>query len=149
MHAGFRDALERGDLTYLRRYWRECVPTMPQPENYGDAAIVMHHARTTAESVSMKARAYSHRWLEERAFPSGLPDHLKPKAERLYPKAVEGVMISINTSNPYLKPATVDVRKAMEYAVNDIYADDDHPDPALVRRQMEEARAREWRALFG
>lgn len=108
----------------------------------------MHRARTEAGGVSLRARAWSHRWLEERGFPSGLPDNLKPKAERLCPKVIGAVGISVNTSNPYLKPATVEVRQAMEYAVNDAYADG-RTDPAFVSQRMEEARAKTWRKLVG
>jgi hypothetical protein len=107
----FRGALERGDLSWLRRFWAEVMPGFPQVAE-ADAEFVMHRARTESESVSLKARAYSHRWLEEREYPSGLPDALKPKAERMYPRVVEGVGISVNTNNPYLKPAAVEVRQA-------------------------------------
>lgn len=141
----FRDALESGDLPYLRRYWSEAMPGFPQPSER-DAEMVMHHARTGADSVTLKARAYSHRWLEERGFPSGLPDHLKPKAERMYPKTAGAVGISVNTSNPYLRPAVIEVRHAMENAVEDAYADG-RTDPAFVSERMQEARARAWKQL--
>jgi hypothetical protein len=62
-----------------------------------------------AETVSFKARAWSHRWLTERALPSGLPDRLKPSAERVYSRVVEGVGISVNCRNPVLKPAMIEV----------------------------------------
>lgn len=144
MTSQFRDALERGDLTYLRRYWAELMPGFPQASD-GEAEATMHHARTGAESVSFKARAYSHRWLEERAYPSGLPDHLKPKAERMYPQTVGAVGISVNAS-PYLKPAALEVRHAMENAVSEAYADG-RTDPAFVKERMQEARTRAWKQL--
>lgn len=148
LNGEFRDALERGDLTWLCRFWREKAPNMPQPQDYGEAAIVMHRARTEAETVSLPKRAYSHRWLEERAYPSGLPDHLKPQADRIYPRVAEAVGISIKTNDPYLRPAAIKVREAMEYAVNDAYADG-RTDPAFVRQRMEEARHDAKRKLFG
>lgn len=144
----FRAALERGDLAHVRRIWRHVAPNMPQPETDDDAAIAMHRTRTEAETISFKARAYSHRWLEERAFPSGLPDNLKPKAERIYPRTVGAVGISINTSSPYLRPAAIEVRHAMESAVEDAYADG-RTDPAFVSQRMEEARAKAWKQLVG
>lgn len=141
----FRDALERGDVPYLCRYWHEVLPGMPQPSP-ADAEMVMHHARTGAKSVSLKARAYSHRWLEERGLPSGLPDALKPKAERMYPREVGAVGISVNVRNEYLKPAAIEVREAMEYAVHDAYADG-REEPEFVRQRMAEAKAKTWKAL--
>lgn len=141
----FRSALERGDLAQVRRIWKRVAPNMPQPETDGDAAVVMHRARSEAETISFDARAWSHRWLEERAFPSGLPDQLKPRAERIYPRTVGAVGISINVS-PYLKPAAIEVRHAMENAVEDAYADG-RTDPAFVSQRMEEARARAWKQL--
>lgn len=143
----FADALERGDLSYLRRYWAEKLPGLPQPEE-ADAAATMHYARTVTESVTLKARAYSHRWLEERAFPSGLPDQLKPEAERIYPRVVGAVGISVNTSNVYLRPAALEVRHAMENAVSEAYADG-RTDAAFVGQRMEEARERSWKQLLG
>lgn len=108
----------------------------------------MHHARTQAETVSFKARAWSHWWLLERGLPSGLPDRLKPSAERVYSRAVEGVGISVNCRNPILKPAMIEVRKTMEAAVEDCYANGD-TDPAFVSRRMAEAREKTMRQLFG
>lgn len=108
----------------------------------------MHIARTQAETVSFKARAWSHRWLTERGLPSHLPDRLKPSAERLYPRVVEGVGISVNTRNPFLKPAMIEVRQSMEAVVADCYANGDTA-PAIVRPRMMEARERTMRQLFG
>lgn len=144
----FRQALEAGDVRRLRRMWSSFMPHLPQPENAEQAEITMHHARTVAVSISFRARAYSHRWLAERSLPSGLPDNLRPKAERLYPVIAEGVGISVNTRNPYLKPAMVEVRQAMEAAVEEAYADG-RRDPAFVTSRMNLARERTMRALFG
>ena len=80
--------------------------------------------------------------------PSHLPDDLKPKAERMYPRIAEGVGISVNVRNPLLKPAATEVRKAMEDAVSDAYADG-RTDPAFVTKRMQEARDKTWRALMG
>ena len=146
--SAFRNLLEAGDLDGLRAHWAAAAPNMPQPDSREKAEIVMHHARTQANSLPLKARAWSHRWLGERDLPSGLPDKLKPSAERLYPVIAEGVGISINTRNPWLKPAMVEVRQAMEYAVSEAYADG-RREPAFVKLRMGEARERTYKSLFG
>ena len=144
----FRNLLEAGDLDGLREHWAAAMPNMPQPETREQAEIVMHHARTQAESLPLKARAYSHKWLCERKLPSGLPDRLKPSAERLYPTVATSVGISVNARNPWFKPAIAEVQGAMEYAVNEAYADG-RQEPDFVRGRMNDARERTFKALFG
>lgn len=145
----FSDLLEAGDVRGLRRHWAAIAPNMPQPKNAEEAEIVMHRARTEAESVSFRHRAYSHHWLNERGLPSGLPDRLKPSAERLYPRVALGVGISVNTRNEYLKPAMLEVRGAMENAVMEADADGKLENAAFVQKRMNEAKDRTMRALFG
>ena len=144
----FRNLLEAGDVDGLRAYWAQHAPAMPQPASREQAEIIMHRARTEAASITLRARAYSHAWLCERSLPSGLPDDLKPKAERMFPIIVEAVGISVNTMNPLMRPAMLEVRGAMEDAVNDAYADG-RKDPVFVQARMAEARDRTMRALFG
>lgn len=146
-HDDFRAALEAGDARLVRRMWAAFMPNLPQPKPQ-DAEAAMHMARTAAETVSLKARAWSHKWLSERGLPSQLPDKLKPSAERLYPRIVEGVGISVNCRNPFLKPAMAEVRRSMEDAVADSYANGD-TDPVRVKARMLEARQRTMRQLFG
>jgi len=62
--------------------WAGIFPNEPQPQDDAATLATLHYARTLANSVPFKLRAYSHRWLCERNLPSGLPDALKPKAER-------------------------------------------------------------------
>lgn len=144
----FRGLLEAGDIDGLRAWWKKHRPGMPQPESREQAEIVMHRARTEAGSVSLRARAWSHAWLRERQLPSGLPDRLRPSAERLYPVAIEAVGISVNTRNPLLRPAMAQIRKSMEHAVLDAYAEG-RRDPVFVTARMNEARQKTERALFG
>jgi hypothetical protein len=146
-HEDFRVALEAGDIRLCRKMWAAFMPHLPVP-SAEQAETVMHHARTGAETISFKARAWSHRWLCERGLPSALPDKLKPSAERLYPVVAEGVGISVNSRNPYLKPAMVEVRQSMEMVVADCYANGDR-DPAIVGPRMNAARDRTMRQLFG
>lgn len=148
MRGDFRALLEAGDVDALRRAWAKVAPHLPQPKNRDEAEITMHYARTTADSLPLRARAYSHKWLCERELPSGLPVKLKPKAERLYPVISDGVGISINFKNPFFKPAAIEIRTAMEGAVNEAYADG-RRDPAFVTLRMKAARDRAYRALFG
>lgn len=144
----FRAALEAGDVVLIRRMWSAFMPHLPQPQTQAEAEAFMHHARTQAESITFRARAWSHRWLTERDIPSGLPDRLRPSAERVYPRVVEGVGISVNTRSEYLRPAMVEVRRSMEDAVADCYANGDTA-PELVRARMGEAREGTMRRLFG
>lgn len=139
--AELRRCLETCDVAAIRRLWKHVSPHLPQPENDDAALISIHHARTQAQSMPLEQRAYSHRWLLDHGYPSALPDELRPRAERMYPKIVEGVGISVGSLSPVLKPVVVMVRASMENAVLDVYADDAHPDPAFVRTRIQEARA--------
>ncbi len=143
-----RGLLDSGDIDGCRRYWREHAPNMPQPETREAAEISMHMARTAAESVRIRARAYSHRWLEERGYPSQLPERLKPAVDRFYPRVVEAVGVSINFRSPILAPAAVEVQKAVNVAIEDCFANGDK-DPALVSARMLEAKDTAMRKLFG
>lgn len=146
--AHFRELLERGDVKAVVSAWDQLFPAMPKPETYEMGEIAMHLARTSAASVAFKLRAWSHRWLTERALPSMLPDELKPDAEQICPVVQDCVGISVNARSPHLQPAMIEVRGAMENAVNDAYADG-RRDPAFVKSRMFEARDKTLRALFG
>lgn len=81
--------------------------------------------------------------------PSGLPDMLRPKAERLYPVNSEGVGIAILGTSPLLKPVNGHVQNSMEQAVLEVYADYRQPDPAVVRKRMMEKRDHTLKKLLG
>lgn len=66
----------------------------------------------------------------------------------MYPRIQEGVGISCSTGKEWLKPALVEVREAMEAAVEDCYANGD-TDPVLVKARMDEARRNTTIKLFG
>jgi hypothetical protein len=145
----FRALLEAGDVPGLMGAWNKIAPHLPQPTSLDAAEIVMHMARTAAESVTFKARAYSHRWLTERDLQSHLPDQHRPAAERLCPTVVEAVGISVSSLSDFMTPAANQVQAAMENAVLDVW-DDKHPNnPAFVTLRMNEARDKAMRALFG
>lgn len=145
----FTRALEDGDLRRLRGMWAQLAPHLPQPESDEQAEVIMHHARTQAKAVRFKYRAYSHRWLRERGLPSGLPDTLRPKAERIYPIEVLAIGISVNFRSAWMKPAAAEVRGAMEHAVLDAQAEGRLADSAFVSERMAEAKRRTMKALFG
>lgn len=146
--ADFYSALEAGDVRLVRRMSSSFMPHLPQPKSAADAEIAMHMARTVCEFISPKARLYSHSWLKERNLPSQLPDRMKPSAERVFPIVVEAVGISVNCKNPILRPAMIEVRRAMEEVVAEHYADG-NTDPAIVQPRMMAARDKTMRSLFG
>lgn len=138
-----REALATLDVDLMRKAWTQLFPHLPPPKTHVDALAAIHMARTAAESMSLKQRAYSHQWLTERQLPSQLPDRLKPKAERLYPVRVEAVGISVNSKYAVVRDA---IQTAMQDAVLDCYANGDKA-PEIVKPRMMEARARERRGL--
>lgn len=144
--AELRRCLETCDTAALRRLWTHIAPHLPQPTTDADALMAIHHARTQASSVAFKLRAYSHRWLLERGYPSALPDALKPKAERLYPRIVEAVGIACKATSQLMQPVVKVIQGAMSDAVMDAYAER-KTDPVFVKARMQAARERELKAL--
>lgn len=144
--AEFVSLLESGDVAGLRKAWKHFAPNMPQPKTFEAAEIVLHHARTQAQSVTLGARAYSHKWLTERGLPSGLPDHLKPSAERLYPRIVLAVGIATRDK---LDEAGLEIRRAQELAVLEAEADGKLADAPYVKGRMLLARHKAQRQLYG
>lgn len=142
--AEMRRCLLELDAAGMRRLWRHVAPHLPQPRTDAEAIRGMHLARTQAKSIPERFRFYSHRWLVDNGYPSGLPDELKPMAERIYPRVVDGVGISAL----HRAPGADLVMGAMEKSVLESYGDD-VTDPATIKRRMMEARAKERRALFG
>jgi len=136
--SAYRRALTNGDVSELMRLFA-LLPHLPQPESYEQAEISMHIARTMAESIDVARRLYSHKWLCERNLPSQLPDHLRPKQQRLGGIVVQGVGISVNTSNPLRRREADDMRHEMELAVLDLYANND-TEPEVVRRRLDDIR---------
>jgi hypothetical protein len=129
--------MEELDVEQARRLWNHVNPHLPPLGDDSQALMVLHRARTQSEAMSLRLRAYSHRWLEDRALPSGLPDHLRPKAERMYPKVTSTVGISVNSKYDVV---IKEVRGAMEYSVLEAEADGKLEDTPFVRGRMMEAR---------
>lgn len=149
MHGdAFRRCLVDLDVAGVRALWRRVAPHLAQPLNDDEALATLHRARSEAASIGLKLRAYSHRWLLDHGYPSGLPDELKPKAERMYPRIVDAVGISVRASSPELLPLAMEVEQAMSDAVAEAYADG-RKDPAFVKERMFGARTIVRRKLLG
>jgi hypothetical protein len=103
--------------------------------------LVLHFARTKTEALAFRLRAYSHSWLCERSLPSALPDHLRPAADRLYPRIVEAVGVSVKDLSGRRQEYARRLEWAMADAVAEAYADG-RRDPEFVRLRMQEARER-------
>lgn len=136
------------DVAVARRLWAHMNAHLYQPASDDEMAIVLHHARTQSDQVPLRKRAYSHAWLRERSLPTGLPDALRPAAERLYPVIVDAVAISCRGSSPLMAPIVGLVRKSMENAIEDAYAEG-RREPGFVRARMEEARQGTVKKLLG
>ncbi len=140
MHAAeMRRCLERCDILGTQKLWAHIAPNMPQPKSDADTLMVIHHARSQSVWLRLRDRAYSHRWLLDHGYPSGLPDDLKPKAERMYPVVVEGVGIAVKATSRLMRPLVAEVHRAMTDAVLEVYADG-HKGPEFVKARMQEAR---------
>lgn len=144
----FRQALEDGDVDRLLALSAHLGPHLPQPKTRAEGEVTMHLTSTESAVVTTPKRFYSHAWLTERGMPSHLPDRLKPAAERMYPRAVSAVGISVGFRSSFLKPAGALIQRAMSDAVADAYAEG-REDPAFVRARMAEARTLETKRLFG
>ena len=149
MHAAeFKRCVEELDVEGIRRLAAHVLPHLPAPNTDAEALTALHIARTQAEWLHLRHRAYSHRWLEERGLPSHLPDHLKPSAEQICPVVRSGVGISINFRDPLLRPAGELIRTAMSDVVENCFADGKQ-EPAYVTPRMSEAGRLERKRLFG
>jgi hypothetical protein len=138
--------LMEADFRALRRHWADLFPHAAEhgPKSDKDAEFSLHYARTITKNVPLGMRQYSHRFLEERGLPSGLPDELKPTAERIEPRVVAAVGITVGT-----KPYSPLIRRSMENAVLEAEADGRLEDDEFVRGRIQEARSKTIKELFG
>jgi hypothetical protein len=148
LHEVMRRALEEHDILTCCKLWEQVAPHLPQPKNELEARITMHHACTQAHNVNLRSRAYSHRWLLDHGYPSGLPDELKPKAERMFPHIVDAIGIACGSASSAMKPVVEHVQRAMENVVLEHYADGVH-DPKIIKPRMLEARKSTIKKLLG
>jgi hypothetical protein len=139
----FARCLEELDVAAATALWPVVFPGQPVPNSDG-ITIFLHYARTESQAMPLRLRVYSHRWLTERGMPSGLPDELRQKADRLYPRIVEAVGVGVKAFSEATVPLARAIERAMSDAVADCYANGDR-DPAIVKARMDEARARTMR----
>jgi len=123
------------------RLWKQERPHAPQPENLYQAKIMLHYCRTQMADMPRRLRFYSHCWLLDHAVPSALPDDLKPKAERMYPRKVNAVGIASGTGPGSKGAFNLAVQKVMSDAVLETYADGHENQPHIVKARMMEKRA--------
>ena len=141
--AALRSILNDLDIPRMRTYASEAEPHMPSLGSDFAVEARMHYARTLTQTIVPRKRFYSHRWLFDHDLPSGLPDRLKPAADRMYPRIVEGVAICCASAS---SEVALSIRSAMERVVLESFADDER-DPGVVRLRMMDARDRERRGL--
>jgi len=137
------------DVERARQLWPIAFPHLPPITNNGEALQMLHLARTASEMLNTRLRFYSHQWLLERNLPSALPDHLRPSAERMYPRVVKAVGTAVHTSSDWIRPIIPLVRAAMSNAVLETFADGHEDDSDIVRRRILEAKQTTVRKLLG
>lgn len=91
-----REALEDLNVRRMLDVWEYLYPNLPQP-GAPDAIVVLHQARTGAESLELPKRLYSHAWLAERQHRSALPMDLRPAQEINGSVIVPAVGVSVNS----------------------------------------------------
>jgi len=139
--SAFRACLDAGDAVELRRLWAVLSPHLHQPTDDREVAVVLHRARTGAASVALHRRLYSHAWLTERGIPSGLPDELRPPAERGGARVMSAVGVSVRARAPERKELAAAIEAAMAAAAAEAF-DSGITDPTFVSARMWEARDR-------
>jgi hypothetical protein len=77
----FRRCLVELDVKAVRELWKHVAPHL-EIHNDREALYTLHMARTEAQSVPLKLRQYSDRWLRERGFGSNLPPLLRENPGR-------------------------------------------------------------------
>ncbi len=142
LSAAFRSALYDGDVSRTRHLWAEVAPDMPQPESHAEAEVIMHQARTAADSVPIHKRIYSHAFLDERGLPSQLPDGMKPPRDRKGPPVIFSAAL-IGVGSLSKQSGRREEAKALERAMADAVGDmiiSGITDRERIAKRMWEAR---------
>jgi hypothetical protein len=147
--AEFRRCLLELDVQGIKAVWGFTAPHLPQPDNDYTALASLHMARTSAQSMPFKARAWSHAWLRERDLPSLLPDELRPRAERTYPAIKMGVGLAVRALSAHNKPVARFIQSAMEDAVREADADGRLADDQHVKARIDAARRKAIDEVYG
>jgi hypothetical protein len=80
--AEFRRCLIELDVVGITRLWAHLAPAPMQSGSEAEALASLHMARTGAQSVPLKLRQYSDRWLRECGIGSLLPQEMRPQGWR-------------------------------------------------------------------
>lgn len=80
--AEFRRCLIALDVVAMRALWAHVAPHLACSSDK-EVLVTLHMARAGAESVPVRLRQYSDRWLRERGIGSLLPEHLRPVGWRV------------------------------------------------------------------
>lgn len=149
--AEMRRCLTDLDVTAFRRLWRHIASHLMQPADDKQALALMHRARTETIFMPVRMRAYSHRWLLDHGLPSGLPDTLKPSAERMYPRIATMVGTSVNFTAKSLRPVGDEIEATLSIEILDAFATDkpDAIDHLKLRGHLIETNKRAQRQLIG
>jgi hypothetical protein len=129
------------DVPAAMALWQHARPDMPQPENTHQALIMIHYARTKMRKLPSKLRFYSHCWLIGEGLPSGLPDNMRSRAERMYPVVANAVGVSSGSGPGSKGPLNFAIEKVMAEAVLEAYADGHSHEPDIVKARILEKRA--------
>lgn len=146
--AAFKRCLEQLDVEGIRKLWRHVSPHLHQPATEHETLATLHRARTQCRAIGLRLRAYSHKWLLDHGYGSGLPDELKPVAERIYPRKVEGVGVAVRMPKAFAA-AGEEIQREMNVVILDEYNSKPVVNPSKLHLGMLEARDRTKRALFG
>jgi hypothetical protein len=150
--AAFRDCLDRCDVAGVRALWGDLYAHLPQPGSDFEVRVMIHRARTEAQSVVRSKRYYSHAWLVANGLPSGLPEKDRPKAERrdfTFAFGV-GIVVKTNSPDPGRQAFARIMQRAMSDAVAEAVADGVAcTDTAVIQGRMRKARRQTTRALLG
>lgn len=146
--AEFLRCLNDLDLVAARRLWAVHYPNDDAIRTDFEAAAVLHCARTLNSRVPERKRLYSHNWLLDHGLPSGLPEALKPRAERAEAQYIDSVIIGrVDDPDSFLAPIWRVVQARMERRCAELQADGLMKDPAKLRALLLEARDDEIKRL--
>ncbi len=140
----FHNALMAGDAARCRVLWGMVAKHLPQPQSLDEARVIMHRARTEARNIPLSKRVFSHEWLIERKYRSGLPDELKPKRDQVVPVLLSAVGVSVNTFSRSIdrKEECAEIEHVMGQAGGEMI-DAGIFDKARTQKRMWDAKA-EW-----
>lgn len=120
----FREAIICLDVKRALAIWAAAAPGMPCPRNAAEAEVQLHAARLAMRTLPPRLKAYSKRWLEERA---------------MLPKYAFGVGIAVKASSPRTEELARAMQAAMSQAVLDAVQDGvsiEHDAPEISRRMI-------------